>query len=50
MSCDLWSMGVMMYTMLAGRYPFNGADNKILFESIKRGEFDLIKKPWDTIS
>ena len=50
MSCDLWSMGVMMYAMLAGRYPFNGRDNATLFKNIKKGEFDLSKSPFDKVS
>lgn len=50
MSCDLWAMGVMMYAMLAGRYPFNGADNDTLFKNIKAGVYDLSKAPWNTIS
>lgn len=50
MSCDLWSMGVMMYAMLAGRYPFNGRDNATLFNNIKKGEFDLSSSPWDKTS
>lgn len=50
MSCDLWAMGVMMFAMLAGRYPFNGADNDTLFKNIKAGVYDLSKAPWGTIS
>jgi serine/threonine protein kinase len=49
-SCDMWAMGVMMYAMLAGRYPFNGNDNDALFKNIVKGEFDISKSPWDKIS
>ena len=50
MSCDLWAMGVMMYAMLAGRYPFNGNDNDTLFRNIKKGEYDLAKSPLNKVS
>eukprot|EP00581_Thalassiosira_minuscula_P008281 CAMPEP_0183701868 /NCGR_PEP_ID=MMETSP0737-20130205/104_1 /TAXON_ID=385413 /ORGANISM="Thalassiosira miniscula, Strain CCMP1093" /LENGTH=414 /DNA_ID=CAMNT_0025928361 /DNA_START=176 /DNA_END=1420 /DNA_ORIENTATION=+ len=40
-SCDIWSVGVVAYTMLFGRPPFNGQTNDIIFEKIRRGEFNL---------
>ena len=49
-SCDMWAMGVMMYAMLAGRYPFEGDDNETLFKNIKKGEYELTKEPWNSIS
>lgn len=50
MSCDMWAMGVMMYAMLAGRYPFNGSDNDALFKAIVKGDYDMVKSPWDKVS
>ncbi|CAG5891842.1 unnamed protein product [Menidia menidia] len=35
---DMWSLGVMLYTMLAGRYPFHDPDPAALFSKIRRGQ------------
>ena len=40
-AADSWSLGVMLYTMLAGRYPFHDTDAAILFSKIRRGHFTL---------
>ncbi|XP_008420187.1 tribbles homolog 1 [Poecilia reticulata] len=34
---DMWSLGVMLYTMLVGRYPFHDPDPATLFSKIRRG-------------
>jgi len=38
---DMWGLGVMLYTMLVGRYPFHGAEHSGLFAKIRRGQFSL---------
>uniref|UniRef100_T1JD19 Protein kinase domain-containing protein n=1 Tax=Strigamia maritima TaxID=126957 RepID=T1JD19_STRMM len=38
-SADAWSLGVMLYTMLVGRYPFHDNDPNVLFTKIRRGHF-----------
>uniref|UniRef100_A0A2P2I0D9 Tribbles homolog 2-like n=1 Tax=Hirondellea gigas TaxID=1518452 RepID=A0A2P2I0D9_9CRUS len=38
-AADMWSLGVMLYTMLIGRYPFHGCDTNALFLKIRSGEF-----------
>ncbi|GFT12700.1 tribbles homolog 2 [Nephila pilipes] len=36
-AADCWSLGVMLYTMLVGRYPFHDTEPSGLFHKIRRG-------------
>lgn len=36
-AADCWSLGVMLYTMLVGRYPFHDSEPSGLFNKIRRG-------------
>lgn len=38
---DVWCLGVMLYTILVGHYPFNAIDLSSLLQKIKRCKFSL---------
>ncbi|XP_070704484.1 tribbles homolog 3 [Pempheris klunzingeri] len=40
-AADIWSLGVSLYTMLIGRYPFQDTQPAALFAKIRRGAFNL---------
>ena len=48
--CDLWSCGVILYILLCGYPPFNGANDKQIVASVLKGEFSLDEIEWNPIS
>ena len=38
---DIWSLGVLLYTMLFGRFPFRAKDDDQLFELINQGNIEF---------
>jgi calcium-dependent protein kinase len=48
--CDLWSCGVILYILLSGKAPFSGKTDKIIFEKIKLGKYNMKLKPFENIS
>ncbi|TFK34507.1 kinase-like domain-containing protein [Crucibulum laeve] len=40
-AADIWSCGVVLYTLLTGTLPFNDRRTKKLLEKIKVGEYDI---------
>ena len=40
-AADMWSLGVILYTMLIGRYPFQDSDAGALFKKIRRGLYSI---------
>ncbi|KAM8923470.1 serine/threonine-protein kinase 33 isoform 2-T3 [Lycaon pictus] len=48
--CDIWSIGVIMYTLLCGEPPFLATSEEKLFELIRKGELHFEDPLWDSIS
>ena len=47
--CDLWSIGVLTFYLISGRFPFNGK-YKVLREKICTTDYDFNEKQWSTVS
>ncbi|XP_006162962.1 serine/threonine-protein kinase 33 [Tupaia chinensis] len=48
--CDIWSIGVIMYTLLCGEPPFLANSEEKLFELIRKGELHFEDPVWNSIS
>ncbi|CEM38023.1 unnamed protein product [Vitrella brassicaformis CCMP3155] len=38
--CDVWSCGVVLYTMVCGHLPFQHPDKAALHDRIRRGDYE----------
>lgn len=39
---DMWALGVLLFAMLSGKFPFKGANDKDLYKHIAKGDFSFL--------
>jgi serine/threonine protein kinase len=48
--CDIWTVGVIIFIMLGGYYPFRGKSEEEVLKKVRYGEFQFHSKYWKGIS
>lgn len=48
--CDLWSCGVILYILLCGYPPFNGASDKQIIQAVLAGKYSIDEPEWADVS
>uniref|UniRef100_A0A7S2Q6P1 Calmodulin n=1 Tax=Zooxanthella nutricula TaxID=1333877 RepID=A0A7S2Q6P1_9DINO len=49
-SCDLWSMGVIVFILLGGYMPFAGKDDQAILRAVLRGKYRMHESRWGKVS
>jgi calcium-dependent protein kinase len=49
-ACDIWSIGIIMYILLCGNFPFDDRDGRLIFRKILDDEIDLTADIWGEFS
>lgn len=49
-SCDIWSLGVILFIMLCGYPPFEGDNNKEIFKRVLQQKLEFDPEDWTNIS
>merc|ERR1719321_1458133 len=48
--CDLWSMGVVVFVLLSGYFPFQAGDQRELLNLIRKGNYTMYEQEWAPVS
>ena len=48
--CDMWSLGVLLFLILSGDFPFDGPNRADVFDKIQKGKISFGSKAWKKIS
>lgn len=47
---DMWALGVLLFTMLSGCFPYRGATDKELYDKISRADYRLPSEVYKSLS
>ncbi len=49
-SCDIWSLGVLVFIMLTGDMPFTGKNTQETIQQVKKAYFDIRDRKFRKLS
>jgi len=49
-SCDIWSLGIILYIILCGYPPYEGETDKEIFQQIRRKPLVFPEEDWSKVS
>jgi serine/threonine protein kinase len=50
LECDNWALGVIMYVLICGCFPFFGENNNEIFKEIRAAKVSFKEKQWKKVS